>query len=122
LEAAGVPVRVANLSSIWTVLYTAPARYNWLLQYYLRAEGLALSWVGTGRLIFSINYTDADFAVVEDCFIRACRAMERDGWWWQTEAIKNKSIRRQVLRELVAVALRQRLPRLTSMTRLGRFR
>ncbi|HEX6245394.1 MAG TPA: aminotransferase class III-fold pyridoxal phosphate-dependent enzyme, partial [Polyangiales bacterium] len=43
---AGMPVRVANLSSIWTVMYTAPSRYNWMLQYYLRAQGLALSWVG----------------------------------------------------------------------------
>ena len=37
-----------------------------MLQYYLRAEGLALSWVGTGRLIFSLNYTDADFEAVAD--------------------------------------------------------
>src|SRR5260370_875717 len=51
-------VRVANLSSIWMVHYTEPSRYNWMLQYCLRAEGLALSWVGTGRLIFSLNYTD----------------------------------------------------------------
>ena len=51
-----LPVQVANLSSIWTVCYTRPSRYNWMLQYYLRAEGLALSWVGTGRLIFSLNY------------------------------------------------------------------
>ena len=57
LRDAGLPVRVANLSSIWTVCYTQPSRYNWMLQYYLRAEGLALSWVGTGRLIFSLNYT-----------------------------------------------------------------
>ena len=28
-----------------------------MFQYYLRAEDLALSWVGTGRLIFSLNYT-----------------------------------------------------------------
>ena len=42
LEGAGLPVRVANLSSIWTVFYTQPGRYNWMLQYYLRAEGLAL--------------------------------------------------------------------------------
>ena len=42
--------QVANLSSIWTVSYTRASRYNWMLQYYLRAEGLALSWVGTGRL------------------------------------------------------------------------
>jgi len=56
LEQQGLPVRVANLSTVWTVLYTRPARYNWMLQFYLRAHGLALSWVGSGRLIFSLNY------------------------------------------------------------------
>ncbi len=66
---ADLPVKVANLSSIWTVCYTRPSRYNWMLQYYLRAEGLALSWVGTGRLIFSLNYTEADFAAVADRFL-----------------------------------------------------
>ena len=65
--------QVANLSSIWTVCYTQPSRYNWMLQYYLRAEGLALSWVGTGRLIFSLNYTDADFDAVADRFVAAAR-------------------------------------------------
>ena len=78
----GLPVEVANLSSIWTVCYTQPSRYNWMLQYYLRAEGLALSWIGTGRLIFSLNYTDADFEAVADRFVRAAKAMQRDGWWW----------------------------------------
>ena len=48
-----------------------------MLQYYLRAEGLALSWVGTGRLIFSLNYTEADFAAVADKFVAAARAMQR---------------------------------------------
>lgn len=111
LEMAGVPVRVANLSSIWTVLYTAPSRYNWMLQYYLRAEGLALSWVGTGRLIFSLNYTDADFAAVADRVIAACQAMQRDSWWWSADTATNKSIKRQVLKELVAArALQWRRP------------
>ena len=69
-----LPVQVANLSSIWTVCYTQPSRYNWMLQYYLRAEGLALSWVGTGRLIFSLNYTDADFEAVADRFVAAAQS------------------------------------------------
>jgi glutamate-1-semialdehyde 2,1-aminomutase len=98
----GLPVRVENLSSIWTVCYTRPSRYNWMLQYYLRAEGLVLSWVGTGRLIFSLNYSDADFAAVMDRFLAAARAMDQDGWWWTGAASSNKSIRRQLLRELLA--------------------
>jgi glutamate-1-semialdehyde 2,1-aminomutase len=110
LGQAGVPVRVANLSTIWTVLYTAPARYNWLLQYYLRAEGLALSWVGTGRLIFSLNYNDQDFQAVATRFVAACQAMQEDGWFWRPDAATNKSIKRQVLKELVATALGRQLP------------
>jgi glutamate-1-semialdehyde 2,1-aminomutase len=102
LEEDGLPVRVANLSSIWTVLYTRPSRYNWMLQYYLRAEGLALSWVGTGRLIFSLNYTQADFDAVAERFVTAARAMQRDGWWWCDERTTNTSIRHRILREMIA--------------------
>jgi glutamate-1-semialdehyde 2,1-aminomutase len=101
LRAHGLPVQVANLSSIWTVSYSQPSRYNWMLQYYLRAQGLALSWVGTGRLIFSLNYTEADFAAVVGRFVAAARAMQRDGWWWADERLSNKAIRRQILRELL---------------------
>jgi glutamate-1-semialdehyde 2,1-aminomutase len=102
LAAAGLPVQVANLSSIWTVLYTRPSRYNWMFQYYLRAAGLALSWIGTGRLIFSLNYTDAQFAAVADRFVQAASEMEQDGWWWCDGVTTNRSIRRAVLREILA--------------------
>ena len=102
LEGAGLPLRVANLSSIWTVFYTQPSRYNWLLQYYLRAEGLALSWVGTGRFIFSLNYDEADFAAVAERFVAAAQAMQRDGWWWEAPGVTNKAIRRGILREMLA--------------------
>src|SRR5262249_33453244 len=77
-----LPGQVDHLSSIGTVCYSQRSRYNWMLQYYLRAEGLALSWIGTGRLIFSLNYTEADFEAVASRFIAAVRAMERDGWFW----------------------------------------
>jgi glutamate-1-semialdehyde 2,1-aminomutase len=101
LEEEGVPVQVANLSSIWTTCYTRPSRYNWMLQYYLRAEGLALSWVGTGRFIFSLNYTEADFEAVAERFVAAARAMDEDGWWWSDAAVTNRSIKRRILREMI---------------------
>jgi glutamate-1-semialdehyde 2,1-aminomutase len=96
-----LPVRVANLSSIWTIYYTAPSRYNWMFQYYLRAAGLYLSWVGTGRLIFSLNYTDADFGEVAARILSAAGEMQRDAWWWSEPQQTNKSIRRRVLKEMI---------------------
>jgi glutamate-1-semialdehyde 2,1-aminomutase len=100
LKAEGLPVQVANLSSIWTVCYTQPSRYNWMLQYYLRGQQLALSWVGTGRLIFSLDYSEGDFSSVADRFVAAARAMRDDGWWWTQATLTEKAIRRQILLEL----------------------
>jgi glutamate-1-semialdehyde 2,1-aminomutase len=101
LVSRDLPVRVSNLSSIWMVGYTEPSRYNWMLQYYLRAEGLALSWVGTGRLIFSLNYSDADFTEVAERFARAAEKMKQDGWWWHEPSLTNKNIRRRILKEML---------------------
>jgi glutamate-1-semialdehyde 2,1-aminomutase len=101
LRDAGVPVQVANLSSIWTVLYTQPGRYHWMLQFYLRAQGLALSWVGTGRLIFSLNYGDAEFDAVAERFVEACVQMQADGWWWSAPSLTAKSIKRGILGEML---------------------
>jgi len=105
LALAGVPVRVAHLSSIWTVQYTQASRYHWMLQFYLRAHGLALSWVGTGRLIFSLNYGEAEFDDVLQRFVAAAQQMQADGWWWrdaaQDERSAQRGIRHSLARELV---------------------
>jgi glutamate-1-semialdehyde 2,1-aminomutase len=107
LAAAGLNVRVVSMATIWTVLYPAPSRYNWMLQFYLRAHGLRLSWVGTGRLIFSLDFTDADFAAVADRFLAAARQMAADGWWWQLAGLSNRAIRRRVLREMLRARARR---------------
>jgi len=101
LAQAGAPIRVAAMSSVWTVLYTQPGCYNWLFQHYLRLEGIALSWVGTGRIIFSLNYSDADFEEVCVRFVRAWASMEADGWFWLAPAATNKRIKRRILREML---------------------
>ncbi|MGB8104876.1 MAG: aminotransferase class III-fold pyridoxal phosphate-dependent enzyme, partial [Pseudolabrys sp.] len=102
LAQESLPVRLANITSIWTVCYTQPSRYNWMLQYYLRAEGLALSWVGSGRLIFSLNYTETDIEVVADRFVAAAKQMQADGWWWSNPGLTNKTIKRRILKEMIA--------------------
>ncbi|MDM7948628.1 aminotransferase class III-fold pyridoxal phosphate-dependent enzyme [Hydrogenophaga sp.] len=101
LEQADLPLRVAALSSIWTVNYHKPSRYHWLLQFYLREAGLALSWVGTGRFVFSLNYTDADMAEVTRRVLAACERIRADGWWWQAPGVTAKTHKRQVLKELL---------------------
>ena len=108
LEDTGIPVRIANLTSIWTVLYTQPGRYNWMFQFYLRKHGLLLSWVGSGRIIMSLNYTDEEYEQVMRRFIEAALDMKTHAWWWRSPVLTNKVIKWQMLGEM----LRARLPRL----------
>jgi glutamate-1-semialdehyde 2,1-aminomutase len=107
----GVPVRAGNICAIWSVSYTQPSRYNWMLQYYLRAEGLALSWTGTGRIIFSLNYTQADFDAVVERFAAAANTMKQDGWWWIGKSATSKFGNRRVIREMLVQRL---LPAISS--------
>ncbi|MGS5086575.1 aminotransferase class III-fold pyridoxal phosphate-dependent enzyme [Hydrogenophaga sp. A37] len=105
MAAEGLPMRATNMHSIWTIGYTDPSRYNWLLQYYLRWHGLALSWVGTGRLIFSLNFSDADFEQVLQRFVLAGCDMQSQGWWGQGGGQSNRAIRRGILREVLGALL-----------------
>lgn len=100
LAAAALPLRVASLGSVWTVCYPVPSRYHWMLQYYLRAEGLALSWVGTGRFIFSLDYTETEFEEVCQRIIAASSRMREDGWWWQPPGAARRLLRGRLLREM----------------------
>jgi glutamate-1-semialdehyde 2,1-aminomutase len=101
LQDAGVPVRVANMHSVLTVLYQVPCRYNWMLQFYLRAEGLELSWIGSGRMIMSLNFSDEDFEQVVRRFVAAGQRMQADGWWWQSESLTAKDITKQLVTEML---------------------
>jgi glutamate-1-semialdehyde 2,1-aminomutase len=97
-----LPIRVVALGTIWTVLFKEPGRYNWLLQYYLRAEGVTLSWVGTGRCLSSMDFRDADYTVLERAIVRAARQMKGDGWWLAAEQNPRMETRMRVrlLREM----------------------
>ena len=60
----------------------------------------------SGRLIFSLNYSESDFAAVAERFVAAAKAMERDGWWWCDQAASSRTIKRRILREMIAHRLR----------------
>lgn len=81
LSSAALPLRVVHLATVWTVLFKTPSRYNWLLQYYLRAEGVTLSWVGTGRCLSSLDFTAEDYQELQTKLLSAAHNMQQDGWW-----------------------------------------
>ncbi|KAH8052548.1 N2-acetyl-L-ornithine:2-oxoglutarate 5-aminotransferase [Aureococcus anophagefferens] len=74
---SAAPLTLATMSEFlaW------PGRYHWMFQYYLRAEGLALSWVGTGRCLFSLDFTLAQYDAVKTALLNAAKQMRTDGWW-----------------------------------------
>lgn len=89
----GFPIQLTNWYSVWSILYTQPGRYHWLFQYYLKDAGVNLSWVGTGRLLFSLEWKKADYDRLLDRLLVACAEFQRGGWWEPPVAnIKTKLI------------------------------
>lgn len=103
LAAEELPLKITNMHSVLSIIYTVPSRYNWMLQFYLREAGLELSWTGTGRLIMSFNFTDEEFEKVIDCVVDAAKRMDLDGWWWQCKSLTNKSIKQQFMGDMLSV-------------------
>jgi glutamate-1-semialdehyde 2,1-aminomutase len=103
LEKEQLPLRVSSYATVWTMLFTQPGRYHWFLQYLLRDEGVQLSWVGTGRLNFSLDFEKADLAKLKVKMITACKRMRDDGWWWTPDdkASFAKKIKARTVSEIV---------------------
>jgi glutamate-1-semialdehyde 2,1-aminomutase len=108
LADAVLPLRVVHLGTVWTVLFTEPGRYNWLLQYYLRAQGVTLSWVGTGRCLSSMDFTDKDYKALQTKLLDAAHAMKGDGWWLTAAEHpgRDKRMRAGLMREFMGSLVR----------------
>jgi len=103
LAEAALSLRVVHLATVWTVLFTDPGRYNWLLQYYLRAEGVTLSWVGTGRCLGAMDFTQKDYAALQTKLIAAASTMRADGWWLGADyPRREKTMRLRLIREVLS--------------------
>jgi len=108
LQAARLPLRVVHLGTIWTLEFTAPGRYHWLLQYYLRAQGVTLSWVGTGRCLMSLDFEPGDYAELTQKLLAAAHAMHEDGWW--ISDIEEPGLSRRMNRRLATELLGSLVP------------
>lgn len=99
-----LPLKINHMHTVFTVIFQQPSRYNWMLQFYLRAQGLELSWLGSGRMIMSFNFTDDEFNEVIELFIGAALKMQADAWWWQSPLLTNKAIKRQFLKDMLTAS------------------
>ncbi len=108
LSSLNLPITIHSLASVWLIAYTKTGRFHWLFQYYLRAERLSLSWVGTGRLIFSHDYTDEDFSAVAERIIAAAQKMRDGAWWTPVPGLDERAVRKRVLREMLGACFGQR--------------
>lgn len=93
---AGYPVELVNWYSVWSMKYTKASRFHWMFQYYLKDAGLNLSWVGTGRLLFSLDWKKADYDLLQDRILTACAEMDKGGWWVEPQA----SIKTKLMKEM----------------------
>ncbi len=102
LAESSLPIRVMQLATIWTVLFKEPGRYNWLLQYYLRAEGISLSWVGTGRCMSSLDFSEEHYFELREKLVNAARRMKNDAWWLseQQQSERDRLMRRRLVGEM----------------------
>ena len=122
LADAALPIRVVHLGTVWTVLFTEPGRYNWLLQYYLRAEGVSMSWVGTGRCLSNMDFTEKDYEALQTKLLSAAHAMNADGWWPRAAEHpgRERRMRMQLVREVVGSLVRVPRPVHTFYTEVMR--
>jgi glutamate-1-semialdehyde 2,1-aminomutase len=103
-DTAELPIHFVNMTSIWATCFTVPGRYHWMYQFYLRAAGIQMGWIGTGRFILSHDLTDDDIRAIGDRLLSAAEAMRDDGWFRNNPALTAKAIKRRILRESLSAA------------------
>merc|ERR1712071_705468 len=90
------PIELKSWYSVWSILYTQEGRFHWMLQYYMRDQGINLSWVGTGRLLFSLDWKEDDYDRLRERFLAACKEMKKGGWWELPKANIKVSLAKEI--------------------------
>lgn len=74
-------------------------------RYYLKTENVNLSWVGTGRCLFSMDWKRKDYETLTANMLKACERMKADGWWDVPSSDVKKMVGGETARALIAVSL-----------------
>ncbi len=122
LSERALPLRVVNLATVWTILFQQPGRYNWLLQYYLRAEGVMLSWVGTGRCLSNMAFTQEHYDELQAKLVAAASRMLLDGWWLEglDQPERRKAMKSRLMWEMIGSLIQVPKPLRTFYTEVMR--
>lgn len=117
-----LPLRIVNLTTVWTILFQQPGRYNWLLQYYLRAEDVTLSWVGTGRCLSNMAFKPEHYDELHTKLIAAASRMKQDGWWLEglDQPERRKAMKSRFTWELIGSVIQAPSPLKTFYTEIMR--
>merc|ERR1712014_436150 len=81
LSAEGLPLSVAAYRNMWCICYHQKSIYNFLFHCYLRDAGLQLVWVGTGKALLNIEFSDQDMERLTTIIINSAKQFKADGWW-----------------------------------------
>lgn len=99
------PIKLTNWYSVWSILYTRPGRYHWMFQYYTKDAGINMSWVGSGRLLFSLEWKKEDYDRLLERLLEACEAMSKGGWWDEPKVNIKQKVSLEMVRALVKNAV-----------------
>jgi glutamate-1-semialdehyde 2,1-aminomutase len=83
LSSEDIPIKVAAYRNTWCVVYEQPSPYHFLFHYYLRDAGLQMAWVGTGKMLLNLEYSEEDLERLTALIVKAAKSFKEDGWWYQ---------------------------------------
>eukprot|EP00933_Yihiella_yeosuensis_P046857 TRINITY_DN4248_c0_g1_i1.p1 TRINITY_DN4248_c0_g1~~TRINITY_DN4248_c0_g1_i1.p1 ORF type:complete len:588 (-),score=135.52 TRINITY_DN4248_c0_g1_i1:107-1870(-) len=83
LKAKNLPISVHGYRSTWCIAYHQQSPFHFMFQYYLRDAGLLMPWVGTGKMLFNLEYSDDNFKKLIEIIVTSATAFKEDGWWWE---------------------------------------
>lgn len=77
----GLPISVAAYRNMWCVCYNQASAYHFLFPCYLRDAGLQLVWVGTGKALLNLEFSEDDLKQLTGMLVSAAKKFKADGWW-----------------------------------------